>query len=166
MTQSFSTGGSSPDLDISQWIHLDELCASEETIDIFAQSHREQSTDESAKNAGSLPGSLATNHGEHAPLTTTKHALKGSMAEDVDSKSKFSVICFSSDPARPEGKKKKRRDFTERRRQEVAQIRKAGACLRCKIRRTSVSLTEILDSSFSGMFCDILITAVWARHTM
>ena len=59
----------------------------------------------------------------------------------------FSIICFPSDPARPDGKKKKRRDFNQQRRLEVAQVRKQGACLRCKIRRISVdyfSLGQIM----------------------
>lgn len=53
----------------------------------------------------------------------------------------FSVICFPSNPTKPDGIKKKRRDFTEKRRLEVAQVRKTGACFRCKMRRISVRVT-------------------------
>lgn len=52
----------------------------------------------------------------------------------------FSVVCFPSNPSKPEGIKKKRRDFAEKRRLEVALVRKTGACFRCKMRRISVSL--------------------------
>lgn len=51
----------------------------------------------------------------------------------------YSVICFPSNPAKPDGVKKKRKDFDEKRRLEVAQVRKTGACFRCKVRRISVS---------------------------
>ncbi|KAJ3470856.1 hypothetical protein MRS44_000955 [Fusarium solani] len=54
----------------------------------------------------------------------------------------YSVICFPSNPAKPDGIKKKRKDFDEKRRLEVAQVRKTGACFRCKVRRIS---TDILD---------------------
>jgi hypothetical protein len=50
----------------------------------------------------------------------------------------YSVICFPSNPAKPDGIKKKRKDFDEKRRLEVAQVRKTGACFRCKVRRISV----------------------------
>ncbi|KAM5369890.1 hypothetical protein ACJZ2D_008791 [Fusarium nematophilum] len=36
----------------------------------------------------------------------------------------YSVICFPSNPAKPDGIKKKRKDFDEKRRLEVAQVRK------------------------------------------
>ncbi|KAF4469049.1 hypothetical protein FALBO_4066 [Fusarium albosuccineum] len=45
-------------------------------------------------------------------------------------KPEYSVICFPSNPAKPDGIKKKRKDFDERRRLEVAQVRKTGACFR------------------------------------
>ncbi|KAG9507359.1 hypothetical protein J7337_000909 [Fusarium musae] len=59
----------------------------------------------------------------------------------------YSVICFPSNPTKPDGIKKKRKDFDEKRRLEVARVRKTGACFRCKVRRISVCL----------------ITYVWAR---
>ncbi|KAF4456833.1 hypothetical protein F53441_1130 [Fusarium austroafricanum] len=37
----------------------------------------------------------------------------------------YSVICFPSNPTKPDGIKKKRKDFDEKRRREVAQVRKA-----------------------------------------
>lgn len=52
----------------------------------------------------------------------------------------YSVICFPSNPTKPDGIKKKRKDFDEKRRLEVARVRKTGACFRCKVRRISVCL--------------------------
>jgi hypothetical protein len=52
----------------------------------------------------------------------------------------YSVICFPSNPTKPDGIKKKRKDFDEKRRREVAQVRKNGACFRCKVRRISVCI--------------------------
>ncbi|KAG4265770.1 hypothetical protein FPRO03_01054 [Fusarium proliferatum] len=49
----------------------------------------------------------------------------------------YSVICFPSNPTKPDGIKKKRKDFDEKRRLEVARVRKTGACFRCKVRRIS-----------------------------
>ncbi|UPK99269.1 hypothetical protein LCI18_010204 [Fusarium solani-melongenae] len=54
----------------------------------------------------------------------------------------YSVICFPSNPAKPDGIKKKRKDFEEKRRLEVAQVRKTGACFRCKVRRISCGVGE------------------------
>ncbi|KAG6992212.1 ATP-dependent DNA helicase pif1 [Fusarium oxysporum f. sp. conglutinans] len=51
----------------------------------------------------------------------------------------YSVICFPSNPTKPDGIKKKRKDFDEKRRLEVARVRKTGACFRCKVRRISYS---------------------------
>ncbi|KIL95157.1 hypothetical protein FAVG1_02089 [Fusarium avenaceum] len=42
----------------------------------------------------------------------------------------YSVICFPSNPTKPDGIKKTRKDFDEKRRREVAQVRKNGACFR------------------------------------
>ncbi|KAF4964904.1 hypothetical protein FZEAL_10826 [Fusarium zealandicum] len=50
----------------------------------------------------------------------------------------YSVICSPSNPAKPDGIKKKRKDFDEKRRLEVARVRKTGACIRCKVRKISV----------------------------
>lgn len=52
----------------------------------------------------------------------------------------YSVICFPSNPTKPDGIKKTRKDFDEKRRREVAQVRKNGACFRCKVRRISVCI--------------------------
>ena len=57
---------------------------------------------------------------------------------NVSSIPEYAVICFPSNPTKPDGVKKKRKDFDEKRRQEVAQVRKSGACFRCKVRRISV----------------------------
>lgn len=131
----------SPDLDISQWLNIEELCASDGNIESTSQNHPEQPLASQAEISTQPPGnsaSTAEQEGQDYSLKPTKSS-KGSRRALKNGES-FSVTCFPSDPARPEGKKKKRRDFAERRRQEVAQIRKTGACLRCKIRRTSVSL--------------------------
>jgi hypothetical protein len=48
------------------------------------------------------------------------------------------IICFPANPAVPEGVKKKRSDFGESRRKEVALVRRRGACVRCKTRKTTV----------------------------
>ncbi|KAH7171069.1 hypothetical protein EDB81DRAFT_837616 [Dactylonectria macrodidyma] len=54
----------------------------------------------------------------------------------------YSVICFPSNPSRPAGIKKKRKDFDEKRRLEVAQVRRTGACFRCKMRRISCGVGD------------------------
>ncbi|KAI5466349.1 hypothetical protein BGZ63DRAFT_438157 [Mariannaea sp. PMI_226] len=54
----------------------------------------------------------------------------------------YSVICFPSNPSNPSGIKKKRRDFDEKRRLEVAQVRKNGACFRCRVRRISCGVGD------------------------
>lgn len=142
MTQLPNGRTSTPELDISQWLNIDELCSSEgntETIDQGSDAHGRPAQ---GGRPSSLPGSLipiAEPADEEHPTSKTTQLSKD-LKTKPETSERFSVICFPSDPARPEGKKKKRRDFTERRRQEVAQIRKSGACLRCKIRRTSVSL--------------------------
>lgn len=58
----------------------------------------------------------------------------------------YSVICFPSNPTKPDGIKKKRKDFDEKRRLEVARVRKTGACFRCKVRRISVCLTAFAQA--------------------
>jgi hypothetical protein len=60
----------------------------------------------------------------------------------------YSVICFPSNPTKPDGIKKKRKDFDEKRRLEVAQVRKTGACFRCKVRRISVCLIDLYPSTY------------------
>ncbi|KAF5973261.1 hypothetical protein FBULB1_8397 [Fusarium bulbicola] len=55
----------------------------------------------------------------------------------------YSVICFPSNPTKPDGIKKKRKDFDEKRRLEVARVRKSGACFRCKVRRISLIASDL-----------------------
>ncbi|KAH8884520.1 hypothetical protein GQ53DRAFT_396344 [Thozetella sp. PMI_491] len=47
------------------------------------------------------------------------------------------IFCFPADPGAPGGVKKRRRDFDNRRRREVASVRKARACVRCRLRKVS-----------------------------
>lgn len=138
------TPSSSPHLDISQWLDIGELCGSDDPIDAHPGSFTRRDAGAQLESPSPLPGS----NNRRCRVVDNEHVLpranpvpdRAGRPELSDSRISISYLtCFPSDPARPEGRKKKRRDFTESRRQEVAQIRKAGACLRCKIRKTPVS---------------------------
>lgn len=139
-----------PEMDIARWIDIDELCAGDTDITSTFKNDFDRDVTTWRRKSAVLPGSSTTtgyNEEEHPPSQPEEDYPNTSSLETREI-SRFSVICFPSDPARPEGKKKKRRDFAEHRRQEVAQIRKAGACLRCKIRRTSVRLSKTFPHVF------------------
>jgi hypothetical protein len=77
-----------------------------------------------------------TQRGSELNQSHTQPRRRG-IRSSVSSIPEYSVICFPSNPTKPNGIKKKRKDFDEKRRQEVAQVRKSGACFRCKFRRIS-----------------------------
>lgn len=78
-----------------------------------------------------------TQRGSELNRSHTQPRRRG-IRSSVSSIPEYAVICFPSNPTKPDGIKKKRKDFDEKRRQEVAQVRKSGACFRCKVRRISV----------------------------
>lgn len=138
------TPTSVPDLDISKWLDISELCGSDDPIDAHPGAFARRDAGAQLESPGPLPGSYSRRcrgvNEEHVlPQANPISDTPGRTELSEGQRPIFAFTCFPSDPARPEGRKKKRRDFTESRRQEVAQIRKAGACLRCRIRKTPVS---------------------------
>lgn len=163
------------DEDISKWLHIEKLCPDEddttETIDDrYGQFYSPVEWGAAWPSMGSPASGRAVNpqSDDDSPSskkrrrTYTSNKPSGGLATD------FTVLCFPSDPARPEGKKKKRRDFTQQRRLEVAKVRKEGACLRCKIRRISVgnSTPEDMWLLFLGQRANTLRSVAKGNRAM
>lgn len=128
------------DDDLAKWLDVDELCQDLLTNDGLCTSpphsdfqHTEPTSTAISLSEESFPPSTA-----HEKGSKSKSKLKRSDGPKRRNLPEYSVICFPSNPAKPDGIKKKRKDFTEKRRLEVAQVRKTGACFRCKMRRISV----------------------------
>lgn len=127
--------------ELARWIDIDGLCRN-------ALSDESQG-DEALRDNRSYPGPIGA--ARHEPdqvdrrvelpekVIKPKPGTKRKPLPRHTGLPEYSVICFPSNPSNPSGIKKKRRDFDERRRLEVAQVRKNGACFRCKMRRISVS---------------------------
>ncbi|KAG8675060.1 hypothetical protein FPOAC1_001037 [Fusarium poae] len=137
-----SVSNSSNDVDLDEFLHVQRLCDGASTppndtaqaqtcldeIVIPAAAsdeihHKQKRQDD-------------TKRGNELNQSHTKPRRRG-IRSSVSSIPEYSVICFPSNPTKPNGIKKKRKDFDEKRRQEVAQVRKSGACFRCKFRRIS-----------------------------
>lgn len=146
------------EVDISQWIDIDNLCTEEDSgcdlgsTDEPATFTCDGSGSDTVEPCGgeesASPVDSLIPHDEDAAAQQSEQTQES----NVGRKPNFSVICFPSDPARPRGSKK-RRDFTQERRVEVAQVRKAGACLRCRVRRISVGLCEGIKSQNIRLMC-------------
>lgn len=132
-----------PDDDLAKWLDIDGLCQdfipTDEEIRLSLPRNELQHTKpietEKSPQNDNLQPSISQEE-------VNKSALKpkGTNLTRNRNLPEYSVICFPSNPAKPDGIKKKRKDFTEKRRLEVAQVRKTGACFRCKMRRISVRL--------------------------
>ncbi|KAF9769406.1 hypothetical protein IL306_013165 [Fusarium sp. DS 682] len=68
-----------------------------------------------------------TQRGHRRNRSLTQPRRKG--IRSIVSVPEYAVICFPSNPTKPDGIKKKRKDFDERRRLEVAQVRKTARLL-------------------------------------
>ncbi|RGP63361.1 hypothetical protein FLONG3_9922 [Fusarium longipes] len=72
-----------------------------------------------------------TQRGSELNRSHTQPRPKG-IRPNVSSIPEYSVICFPSNPTKPNGIKKKRKDFDEKRRQEVAQCGVGAPCQACE----------------------------------
>ncbi|KAF4985027.1 hypothetical protein FDECE_16883 [Fusarium decemcellulare] len=123
-----SPNTSTVDDDLETWIDVQGLCddspiASDdpgqnvrlsEDVDISAQNISHILPDTLSRD-DALPEGQGDNGGSKSQRKSVTRAAP---------KPEYSVICFPSNPAKPDGIKKKRKDFDERRRLEVAQVRK------------------------------------------
>ncbi|KAF7546633.1 hypothetical protein G7Z17_g8293 [Cylindrodendrum hubeiense] len=128
------------DDDLGKWLDLDGLCQ-DSLSDVVGRDMSPLDcsvTSESVSATQPQPGepTQQAEHLERAIKSGSK--LKRQALSRNSSLPEYSVICFPSNPSRPGGIKKKRRDFDDKRRLEVAQVRRTGACFRCKMRRISV----------------------------
>lgn len=135
-----SMSNSSNDVDLDEFLHVQRLCSTPPNEPAQAQTcldeivipaaasdeiqHKQERQDDTKRGS-------ELNHSRTQPRRRGIRSSASSIPE-------YSVICFPSNPTKPNGIKKKRKDFDEKRRQEVAQVRKSGACFRCKFRRISV----------------------------
>lgn len=129
------------DDDLAKWLDVDGICQdfipTDEEIHLSPPRNELQRTKPiETENTYQMGNSQPSISQEKVNKSTLKQ--KGSNLTRNRNLPEYSVICFPSNPAKPDGIKKKRKDFTEKRRLEVAQVRKTGACFRCKMRRISV----------------------------
>lgn len=138
MTDAVLPVTSTNEVDFHQWLDIDNLYPP----------HDSAAEDENAQSllirepeyCPSLATSVASECHQKRRETTTSATRSTPRNPGLCAQShQFSIITFPSDPKKPKGRKKKRSDFDEQRRLEVAQTRRSGACLRCRIRRIAVS---------------------------
>ncbi|KAF7562175.1 hypothetical protein G7046_g1962 [Stylonectria norvegica] len=134
--------------DLGRWLDLDGLCqdslTDEEAAGPLAPSDNNAcnstatGTDPRQPNSGETPQPTPHQEPQACPGPNSKYT---SLPRNR-SLPEYSVICFPSNPSKPDGIKKRRRDFNEKRRLEVARVRKTGACFRCKMRRISCGIGD------------------------
>lgn len=134
---------SDEDVDLSVWLNLNELCHDffipvTDGPEATSIPVNDINTTKLLSTAQNLP--LQGNEDTDIQPQLTAQAVRPPSKDSGRNVNipQYSVICFPSNPSKPKGIKKKRKDFDERRRLEVAQVRRAGACFRCKVRRISV----------------------------
>ncbi|CAM1506804.1 Fc.00g064450.m01.CDS01 [Cosmosporella sp. VM-42] len=130
------------DDDLGKWLDLDGLCQDSLTDGERSDSTPPDGYQDSTSMANQQPRSngTETQHQEQQSKAMTR--LKQKSLPRNRNFPEYSLICFPSNPAKPDGVKKKRKDFNEKRRLEVAQVRKTGACFRCKMRRISCGIGD------------------------
>ncbi|KAH6997915.1 hypothetical protein BKA56DRAFT_12128 [Ilyonectria sp. MPI-CAGE-AT-0026] len=143
-SQSAASITSSADDDLGIWLDLESLCQ-DSLSDGVGRDNTPldcSMTSEPASAAQPRSGKPAKQIecAEGSISSTSK--LKRQVSARNTSRPEYSVICFPSNPSQPAGIKKKRRDFDEKRRLEVAQVRRNGACFRCKMRRISCGVGD------------------------
>ncbi|KAF5017956.1 hypothetical protein F66182_10085 [Fusarium sp. NRRL 66182] len=123
----------SHDVDLEEFVDIQRLCDDASTLlGESAQTH-------TSLNETTIPAGSGNVYSEQRGEAEIQHQEQGTQAKTYSERKgarssapapEYSVICFPSNPTKPEGIKKKRRDFDERRRLEVAQVRRTGACFR------------------------------------
>ncbi|KAJ4130988.1 hypothetical protein NW768_006527 [Fusarium equiseti] len=137
-----ATLGSPNDINLEEFLDVERLCNGASTPPnepAQAQTCLNEIIIPASSNIETHPkkkGQDDTQHGSELNRSHTQPRRRG-IRSNVSSIPEYAVICFPSNPTKPDGIKKKRKDFDEKRRQEVAQVRKSGACFRCKVRRIS-----------------------------
>ncbi|KAH6898701.1 hypothetical protein B0T10DRAFT_454020 [Thelonectria olida] len=130
--------------ELARWIDVDGLCQDFLSDEPPADEALRHNCSSSASISATQPRSDQVNRQVEPPepLLKPKPGSKRQSLPRHAGLPEYSVICFPSNPSNPRGIKKKRRDFDERRRLEVAQVRKNGACFRCKMRRISCGVGD------------------------
>lgn len=138
--QIFQSVSNSPnDVDLDEFLHVQRLCSTPPNEPAQAQTCLDEivipaaASDEIQHKQKRQDDTQRGSELNHSRTQPRRRGIRSS----VSSIPEYSVICFPSNPTKPNGIKKKRKDFDEKRRQEVAQVRKSGACFRCKFRRIS-----------------------------
>ncbi|KAK7424884.1 hypothetical protein QQX98_000159 [Neonectria punicea] len=133
-SQSVPPAMSPMDDDLGKWIDLDGLCEDSLSDGVGRDIEPPSSSIPSESVSATQPRSREPIQQTKGPDRATKlrskpkgHALPRNM-----SLPEYSVICFPSSPSHPAGIKKKRRDFDDKRRVEVAQCGIGDPCRACE----------------------------------
>lgn len=165
-----------PEDDISRWIDVDSLCPDHDGQPASAEdSHGQYSSVQAPCDPAAGSEQRRGPSSSAKPGVTRERGVRhredrapGRVTSKADHA--FYTMCFPANPAKPEGDKKRRRDFSHQRRLEVARVRRAGACIRCRIRRVSVGyqcVVVIGQGPMGASFCDLwrLIEGSAARES-
>jgi hypothetical protein len=120
------------DDELDRWFSFDQIC-----YDVPPASSPERDQISPENSQGDALQAVGT-AGPLTPALPIRGARRANIARVARPKPPFAVVCFPANPLEPNGLKKKRKDFQEARRKEVALVRRKGACFQCRARKTTV----------------------------